>query len=112
MKIYKGLRRAVGQVVVNVVEVKPGPTPVEKLYQLRHFERHSQDGFEFGYGGSGPADLARSILIDLFGITIADAHYMNFKWAFIAPLKENTFEIREEDINLWLLDGGARETRA
>lgn len=28
---------------------------------LRHLVYHSPTGFEFGYGGSGPADLARSI---------------------------------------------------
>lgn len=31
---------------------------------LRHVELHSPDGFECGYGGSGPADLALSILAD------------------------------------------------
>lgn len=34
---------------------------------LEHIVRHSPDGFEWGYGGSGPAELARCILIDLLG---------------------------------------------
>lgn len=29
---------------------------------LQHLVHHSPDGFEFGYAGSGPADLARSIV--------------------------------------------------
>lgn len=35
------------------------------LYPLKHLMRHSPDGFEYGYGGSGPSDLARSIVGDL-----------------------------------------------
>jgi len=34
---------------------------------LRHVIRHSPTGLEWGYGGSGPADLARSLLIDALG---------------------------------------------
>jgi len=34
---------------------------------LPHHVRHSPDGFSWGYGGSGPADLARCILIDALG---------------------------------------------
>lgn len=37
------------------------------LYPLPHLVRHSPDGFEYGYGGSGPSDLARSIVGDLLG---------------------------------------------
>lgn len=35
---------------------------------LRHYPYHSPDGFEWGYNGSGPADLARCILLDHFGV--------------------------------------------
>lgn len=38
-----------------------------RIYPLKHLLRHSPDGFEFGYGGSGPSDLARSIVGDLLG---------------------------------------------
>lgn len=34
---------------------------------LRHIVRHSPTGMSWGYGGSGPADLARSLLIDALG---------------------------------------------
>jgi hypothetical protein len=37
------------------------------LYPLPHLLRHSPDGFEYGYGGSGPSDLARSLVGDLLG---------------------------------------------
>lgn len=35
--------------------------------QLPHIVRHSPTGFEWGYCGSGPADLARSLLIHALG---------------------------------------------
>jgi hypothetical protein len=34
---------------------------------LAHHVRHSPDGFSWGYGGSGPAELARCLLIDALG---------------------------------------------
>lgn len=34
---------------------------------LTHCKLHSPTGFEVGYGGSGPADTAASILADYFG---------------------------------------------
>ena len=36
-------------------------------YDLPHVVKHSPAGMEWGYAGSGPADLARSILIDALG---------------------------------------------
>jgi hypothetical protein len=36
--------------------------------RLRHANLHSPTGFECGYGGSGPADLAASILADFFNV--------------------------------------------
>jgi hypothetical protein len=40
------------------VTVKPA---LGEPMTLPHLMHHSPDGFEWGYGGSGPADLARSI---------------------------------------------------
>jgi hypothetical protein len=34
---------------------------------LRHVVRHSPTGFSWSYGGSGPADLALSLLVDALG---------------------------------------------
>jgi hypothetical protein len=35
--------------------------------ELAHVVKHSPTGFSWGYAGSGPADLARSILLDVIG---------------------------------------------
>jgi hypothetical protein len=75
---------------------------------VMHIARHSPDGFEFGYGGSGPADLARSILVDYFGLHDApDAlpvPYQAFKWRFVARADRNasSFEISRGAIDEWV----------
>src|SRR3990167_8955216 len=68
-----------------------------KAYPLKHVVLHSPTGFEWSYGGSGPADLALSILVDYFRETPQDAKdrlpehsrayalHQEFKWKFIAP---------------------------
>jgi hypothetical protein len=39
----------------------------EPLGLLNHVAKHSPTGFSWGYAGSGPADLARSLLIAVLG---------------------------------------------
>ena len=80
---------------------------------LRHVIVHSPTGFEYGYGGSGPADLALSILADYFGEqpseydrNTGNGHcfkfHQPFKWKFIASQTAQGFSIRREDIEEWL----------
>ena len=47
---------------------------------------HSPDGFEWGYGGSGPAQLAYAILRKCFGKGYAVRNHQNFKWNYVALL--------------------------
>lgn len=61
MKVYKGERNNEG-VFVWVEDDKDG-----FLYYLPCYlnvRNHSPDGFNWGYGGSGPSQLALAILID------------------------------------------------
>lgn len=51
---------------------------------LRH-KQHSPDGFEFGYGGSGPSQLALALLMDATRTEFALEHYQDFKRDYIAP---------------------------
>ena len=69
---------------------------------LRHIIYHSPTGMEWGYGGSGPSDLARSILADFAGIKVADTFYQDFKWDFIAKQPEEGFQIVGREILNWL----------
>lgn len=71
-KVYEGHRLTGGGGYVTVEEVmgtRSGPFGRTGGTPLRHVVVHSPDGFEWGYGGSGPADLALAILCDHFGYT-------------------------------------------
>lgn len=65
MKTYTVIRSSSGQVGVTV---KHENGPKQDSYLLKHCILHSPTGMETGYGGSGPADLAASILADHFGV--------------------------------------------
>lgn len=55
---------------------------------------HSPDGFNWGYGGSGPAQLALAICLEVFPEEIATRKYQDFKWDIIAKLPgDKDFEI-------------------
>lgn len=53
---------------------------------------HSPDGFNWGYGGSGPAQLALAICLEL-GI---ENSYQAFKWEIIAALPRTNFDLQLE----------------
>ncbi len=54
---------------------------------------HSPDGFNWGYGGSGPAQLALSILLEITSEEKAIQMYQDFKWSVIASLPQSDFNI-------------------
>lgn len=64
--------------------------------------KHSPTGFEFGYGGSGPADLALNILLCYTDGNTAQEWYQDFKWAFVAKLPEAGGVIKGDDVRKWL----------
>lgn len=72
--------------------------------------RHSPTGFNFGYGGSGPADLALNICL-MFCKLDEDASriYQEFKRNFIAGALGNRLEIRRGEIENFLLIQGAEQ---
>ncbi len=55
---------------------------------------HSPDGFNWGYGGSGPAQFALAILFELLPKEEAVNNYQRFKWKVIAGLPQSDFEKR------------------
>lgn len=70
---------------------------------LKHHVRHSPDGFNWGYGGSGPSDLARCILIDYFGHPApAEPLYQDFKFDVIASLPSAGWTLTELEIDEWI----------
>jgi hypothetical protein len=66
---------------------------------------HSPTGFEYGYAGSGPAQLALAILRDHTGDPEQTLRlYQRFKFERIAtiPQQAESFEITSEEIDQWL----------
>lgn len=71
----------------------------ERSQQIRN---HSPDGFNWGYGGSGPSQLALAVLLELIEPEIAVSVYQDFKWTVIAGLPQADFELPVSAINRWL----------
>jgi len=94
MKWYAGRRQ--GYAVIVTVDGRP-------LNPRLDLWNHSPTGFEWGYGGSGPAQLALAILADHFG---DDEEAFNFhhryKWAVIAELPKRSWTLTSQEIDLVL----------
>lgn len=62
---------------------------------------HSPDGFCWGYGGSGPAQLSLALLLYFFDREFALKYYQRFKWEVVAKLAQSDFVLYEHDILKW-----------
>jgi len=98
--LYQGVPERMGQGGFLVLKNgKPlSPTPSQQLHN------HSPDGFNWGYGGSGPAQLALALLLDVSGNPAAAlAYYQKFKWEKIAKLElDQPWDMTEPEIEDWL----------
>lgn len=66
---------------------------------------HSPTGFSWGYGGSGPTQLALAILVSEYGRNL-DTHpvfYKQFKDDVIANLEGDSFTITSEDVKSYVI---------
>jgi hypothetical protein len=97
IKIYRGKRLKPEEGTGSDVEVTVNGKP------LKHRVYHSPTGFNFGYGGSGPADLARSILWDLIGMEPYPGLYQEFKFAFVMGWGDE-WKITSGEIRKWMLE--------
>lgn len=60
---------------------------------------HSPTGFSWGYGGSGPNQLALAILADYAGEKVALRFYQRFRELVVAKLPmDKPWELTEDDI--------------
>lgn len=102
MKTYKGRRIQPEQGTISDVEVL-----VNKKC-LKHHVYHSPTGFNWGYGGSGPADLARSILWDYLGKEPSAPLYQDFKWEFVEAWKDE-WQITSARIKKWIIKKSGKD---
>lgn len=96
MKTYIGGAKPSGN-RVSVVDNETGNTE-----PLTHIVRHSPDGFSWGFGGSGPAELAHCLLVDHLGHEVEPEVYQRFKFDVIAAIRQPTWTITGEFIDVWL----------
>jgi hypothetical protein len=90
MKRYEGYRQ--GSAVIVIVDGRP-LDPRLDLYN------HSPTGFEWGYCGSGPAQLALAILADHFSNDEQALNvYQRFKWEVITKLPKRRWVMTGDEI--------------
>jgi Family of unknown function (DUF6166) len=76
-KLYVGRRDKNGTASVRVIEADGDSHTLRKRLDLAN---HSPTGFEWGYGGSGPAQLALALLAD--ALETADSTALRFHQRF------------------------------
>ena len=91
MKVYQGRRE--GYAAIVTVDGRP-------LDPRLDLWNHSPTGFEWGYAGSGPAQLALALLADHLG---SDEQAFNFhhrfKWAVIAELPKRSWTLTSQEVD-------------
>jgi len=110
MKTYHGYRKMLrvggpGGVDVTiahrcVVTVREGgrTRPLRPRHDIRN---HSPDGFEWGYGGSGPAQLALALVADCCGAKMAQPVIYQRVKALVAKLPADGWTLTEEQVRAW-----------
>ncbi len=105
MPTYMGSRslRRDGDVFVTKDGVPLSPKPSQKVWN------HSPDGFNWGYGGSGPAKLALAILLDVTGgAEYSVGLHQDFKWDIVAGWGDDTWDISTEQVWKWIKEKHGR----
>jgi hypothetical protein len=95
-RVYTGERFADGS-----VQVWRDGVPLDLRRSLR-VRSHSPTGFEWGYGGSGPAQLALAILLDLLSVEVAASLYQDFKFQVVSGLDRDKWMLLAGQVLAWV----------
>ena len=105
MKIFRGRKTTDGCLVELDNEGYVTQLSLEKSLQVVD---HSPDGFQWGYSGSGPAQLAAAILYEITDDPdLTRTYYQLFKFDHVAKWEGLIFEISEDEVRNWLQNVGA-----
>src|ERR1051326_2990265 len=87
-----------------LIEDGEGPPMRLSPYHSQKLVNHSPDGFNWGYGGSGPSQLALAILLDYLETPeLALANYQQFKWDIVAHLPSGMpWKLTGDEIEDWI----------
>ena len=94
MKRYRGTRTPAGCVVT--VEEGGETRPLDMRTDVRN---HSPDGANWGYAGSGPAQLSLAILCDALGdVERARGLYQRYKFRIIAAITADAWTLTHDNV--------------
>jgi hypothetical protein len=89
MKIYEGKR------VADTTIVTVDGAPLQPHTELRDFHA---DGFEWGYEGSGPCQLAFALLVEHMGAQGALENYRKFLRDVIAEIEGDEWQLTTDNV--------------
>jgi len=95
--VYRG-RRDPTAPVGEELEVTVDGEPLAKRYDLLSA---SPSGFETGYNGSGPAQLAIAMLAHAYDDEVACEYYQRFKREVVSELPEEGWTLTKQDLDAW-----------
>lgn len=111
MVVYRGVRTGNG-CVVEWRHHGEGDECWRRLNPRYDLRTHSPDGFEWGYGGSGPSQLALAILAHHYNPTYDASHgvkhaanleavslYQQFKFRVVAGFRTDHWELTSSGID-------------
>jgi hypothetical protein len=84
------------------VFVWPEGDPIYELPPRNDLRNHSPDGFEWGYVGSGPAQLALALLAHVLGDELALDNYQDYKFDVLVGLPNGEWLITQDSIEAWV----------
>lgn len=100
---FRGYRTMGGALFVR----GPGGAPLSARFDLYN---HSPDGFEWGYGGSGPAQLALAILACVIhDDEMAVRFHQRYKVAVVGGLPKEGWFITVQSVRDWWVAAKAAE---
>lgn len=99
MKTYRGIRKKTGAEVKVITHSADGASAMSDLNPRLDLYNHSPTGFEWGYGGSGPAQLALAILADHTDDSEKTLrYYQDFKFKVIGRLNEDKWTLTSQEV--------------
>lgn len=106
VRVHEGRWVDQGEVVQVTVDYGRGPRNLARPELHADEVRHAA-GFDWGYGGSGPAELARAILIALYpasAVVRTSECYQLFKRQVVARLPQKEFRLTGSEVRAWFTD--------
>jgi Family of unknown function (DUF6166) len=95
MAIFQGIR------INDVCSVSVDGHPLSPRWS-QSIRNHSPDGFNWGYCGSGPAQLALALLLEVFTVPMARLAYQSFKRSVVAGWNKDRWTCTTEGIEKWV----------